>query len=135
MELRKRMLFWDSVICFLFFLCVVHSYASDNLSNSSSINNNTKAIVHKQNQTYMPIKILSMFELSGFGNMRPAKELIVNFLNKITVCCYKSKFVFRFTKFTGVEIGMFVSIGGQCSPIPIVVIFVKYLRNEIFHTN
>ena len=98
-------------------------------------NNTTKAIVHIQIQTYMPIKMLSMFELSGFGNMRPAKELIVNFLNQITVCCYKSKFVFRFTKFTGVEIGMFVSIGGQCSPIPIVVIFVKYLRNEIFHTN
>ena len=83
----------------------------------------------------MPIKILSMFELSGFGNMRPTKERVVNFLNQITVCCYNSKFVFRFTKFTGVEIGMFVSIGGQCSPIPIVVIFVKYLRNEIFHTN
>ena len=49
-----------------------------------------------------------MFELSGFGNRRPAKELIVNFLNQITVCCYKSKFVFRLTKFTGVEIGIFV---------------------------
>ena len=91
----------------------------------------TKAIFHIQNQTYMPIKKLSMSELSGFGNMRPAKELIGNFLNQITVCCFKSKFVFRFTKFTGVEIDMFVSIGGQCSPIPIV----KYLRNEIFHTN
>ena len=83
----------------------------------------------------MPIKIFSMFELSGFENMRPAKELIVNFLNRITVCFYKSKFLFRFTKFTGVEIGMFVSIGGQCSLVQIVVISVKYLRNEIFHTN
>jgi len=83
----------------------------------------------------MPIKILSMFELSGIGNMRPAKGLIVNFLNQITVCCYKSKFVFRLTIFTGIEIGMLVSNGGQCSPIPIVIILVKYLRNEIFHTN